>query len=188
MSQTDDRAPVTHHSPAAALEAIRSLSDKDKSVLLKIAKVYARTRRTRYEYEDLLHEAIARVLEGGRKWPTTVPFMAFMCGVMRGIAWDWRSEAEDAGSDEATGPAEGDAIARLDAQKLVALFEDDPIAQKLIVGMMEGARGEELWESSGLTKTDYESKRKKIRRRIERLWVKQDLQDHDGRATQARRQ
>jgi RNA polymerase sigma-70 factor (ECF subfamily) len=155
-----------------ALEAIKSLSDRDKSALLKVARTYARTRQTRYDYEDLLHEAITRVLEGGRKWPTAVPFMAFMCGVMRGIAWDWRGEVQNADPEEATGPAEGDAIASIDAQKLVALFDDDPIAQKLIIGMMEGARGEELWEASGLTKTDYESKRKKIRRRIERLWLK----------------
>ena len=35
--------------------------------------------------------------------------------------------------------------------------------------MMEGARGQELQQLSGLSKTDYESKRTKIRRRIEKL-------------------
>jgi hypothetical protein len=29
-------------------------------------------------------------------------------------------------------------------RKIVALFEDDPIAKKVVMGMMEGARGEEL--------------------------------------------
>jgi hypothetical protein len=99
--------------------------------------------------------------------------MAFMCGTMRGIAWDWRGESQDGASDENELAIleEGNAIARIDAQKLLTLFADDPVAQKLIVGMMEGARGEDLWESSGLTRTEYESKRRKIRRRIERLWL-----------------
>ena len=65
------------------------------------------------------------------------------------------------------------------------MFADDAVAQKLVVGMMEGARGLELWESSGLTKTDYESKRKKIRRRIERVWLQQDTKKYDDHASQA---
>ena len=165
MSQAERQMPVAHHPLAAALEAIASLSVEDKSALLKIAKAYARTRRTRYDYEDLLQEAITRILEGGQKWPTGVPFKAFICGVMRGIAWDWRGETQQAEADEEAHPSEGDAIVRIDAQKLLALFGDDPVAQRFFVGMMEGVRGQELWEASGLSKTDYESKRKKIRRR-----------------------
>jgi hypothetical protein len=114
----------------------------------------------------------------------SVPFMAFICGVIRGIAWDWRVEMQRGEAEEEVYPAEGDAIARIDAQKLMALFDDDPIAQKLLSGMMEDARDQELWEATGLTRTDYESKRKKIRRRIERLWLKDEL-EHDGRAIQA---
>jgi DNA-directed RNA polymerase specialized sigma24 family protein len=173
MSSPEDAVLVRHHLPTEALAAIKSLSDGEKAALLKVAKVYARTRLTRYGHEDLLQEAIVRVLEGTRRWPTGVPFMAFMCGTMRGIAWDWRGESQDGASDENELAIleEGNAIARIDAQKLLTLFADDPVAQKLIVGMMEGARGEDLWESSGLTRTEYESKRRKIRRRIERLWL-----------------
>jgi len=176
MSSPEAAAVAALHSPAEALEALKLLSDSQKAALLKAAKAYARIRRTRYEHEDLLQEAVTRVLEGTRKWPVGVPFMAFMCGAMRGIAWDWRAESQDSDPEESEAgkPEEGDAIARIDAQKLLKLFSDDPIAQRLLVGMMEGARGEELWESSGLTRTDYESKRKKIRRRIERLWLKED--------------
>jgi len=63
------------------------------------------------------------------------------------------------------------AIAGLDVAKIIALFDDDPAAQAIMRGMMEGARGAELQELSGLDKTDYESKRTKIRRRIEKLWA-----------------
>src|SRR5262249_29751929 len=48
-------------------------------------------------------------------------------------------------------------------------LDDDPIAQKILVARMEGARGEEQLKLTGLSPTDYESKCKKIRRRIEKL-------------------
>jgi hypothetical protein len=50
-----------------------------------------------------------------------------------------------------------------------SLFGDDLIAQKIVMGMVDGERGEELEQASGLSPTEYESKRKKIRRRIEKL-------------------
>jgi len=45
--------------------------------------------------------------------------------------------------------------------KILALFNDDPIAQKIIVGMMEGVKGEELQEANRLSAMEYEAKRKK---------------------------
>lgn len=59
--------------------------------------------------------------------------------------------------------------AGLDAQKIIAIFDDDPIAQKIVIAMMKGSRGEELREISGLTQTEYENKRTKIRRRLEKV-------------------
>jgi RNA polymerase sigma-70 factor (ECF subfamily) len=191
-STVEEAAVITHHSPAEALNAIGSLSTGDKAALMKVARIYARLGRSRYDHEDLLHEAFARVLEGTRRWPTGVAFMPFMCWVMRGIASDWRvggensgGRNEDPGEEEAATAVsgEGEAVAKIDAQKLVGLFNDDPAAQKLLIGMMEGARGEELWESSGLTKTDYDSKRRKIRRRIERLWLNLDAERNYGGST-----
>ena len=94
-----------------------------------------------------------------------VPFLA---GVMKSIAWDWRRRDEsvevgDVGYEDQT------AHVRIDLQKIIGLFDDDPIAQKMVIALLDGARGEELRELSGLNKTEYESKRAKIRRRIERV-------------------
>jgi len=162
----------TSHSQAEALEAVRSLSAADTTALLKISRAYARTRRTRYDYQDLFHEAITRILEGKRNWPVGLPFVPFVSGVMRAIAWDWRTEIYEAAFDEEGGASEeGSVIAQIDTRKFLALFDDDPIARQIVIGIMDGARGEELWESSGLSKTDYESKRRKIRRRVEKLWL-----------------
>jgi hypothetical protein len=51
----------------------------------------------------------------------------------------------------------------------MVLFDDDPIAQKILKGMADGARGKDLQQASGLSPTEYESKRKKIRRRIQKF-------------------
>jgi DNA-directed RNA polymerase specialized sigma24 family protein len=169
--------PTTGPEPAAAAlslaeagAAIRALSPDDKVALMKIARLYAK--RTPYDHEDLLQEALCRVLSGVRAWPRGLKALPFLWGVVRSIAWEWRNETLDALPDGAD-PAgeERRAIASLDVAKVLALFGDDPAAQMIVRGMMEGARGAELQELSGLDKIDYESKRTKIRRRIEKLWA-----------------
>jgi DNA-directed RNA polymerase specialized sigma24 family protein len=155
-------------SPAEAAAAVRSLTVADKTALMKIARLYAK--KTPYDHEDLLQEAICRVLGGARSWPRDVQALPFLWGVVRSIAWEWKKQVPDQEPDGADPEAEERrAIASLDAVKIVALFDDDPAAQVIVHGMLEGARGQELQELSGLEKTEYESKRTKIRRRVEKL-------------------
>lgn len=155
-------------SRAEAAAAVRALGAADKTALMKVARLYAR--KTPYDHEDLLQEALCRVLAGTRAWPRQVAALPFLWGVVRSIAWEWKSEPIER-APEAADPdgEERRAIAGLDVAKILALFDDDPIAQAIVSGMMEGARGQELQELSGLDKTDYETKRTKIRRRIEKL-------------------
>lgn len=170
LSATGPEPAAATLSPAEASAAIRALAAADKIALMKIARLYAK--KTPYDHEDLLQEAMCRVLSGARAWPRALAPLPFLWGVVRSIAWEWRNEAADAMPDGAD-PAgeERRAIAGLDVVKIIALFDDDPAAQSIVRGMMEGARGAELQELSGLDKTDYESKRTKIRRRIEKLWA-----------------
>ena len=65
---------------------------------------------------------------------------------------------------------ERNANAAIDAAKIVALFDDDPVARNMVAAMMDGARGEELQAISRLGKVAYESKRTKIRRRVEKFY------------------
>jgi hypothetical protein len=101
----------------------------------------------------------------------------FLGGVIRSIAWKWKSKSDlpseeiDTGDE---GAGERGTLAKIDVMKIIALFEDDPVTQKIVMAMMDGARGEELEQLSGLNSTEYESKRKKIRRRIEKLEVGSD--------------
>jgi DNA-directed RNA polymerase specialized sigma24 family protein len=158
-------------SPTEVVTALRALSDGEKAALIKVARAYAA--RTDYSHEDLFQEAVCRVLSGARSWPRNVAVMSFLVGVMRSIAWEWRS-APQAEAGDAADPQSGEsnAIASIDLVKIVKLFDDDPVAQRVVIAMMEGARGQELQDLCGLSKTAYESKRTKIRRRIEKsmLW------------------
>jgi hypothetical protein len=49
---------------------------------------------------------------------------------------------------------------------LLLLFIDDGVARDIIDGIWAGLSGEELREFSGFNKTEYDSKRKKMHRRI----------------------
>jgi DNA-directed RNA polymerase specialized sigma24 family protein len=162
-------SPAETYTAAEIREAVKSLSTQHKTALVKLAKVYAI--KTSFGHEDLLQEAFMRVLAGRREWPKSVAVVPFLAGVMRSIAWDWQVERHDEGVEvNEIGYEDQTASARIDTLKTIALFDDDPIAQKVVIALLDGARGEELRKLSGLTKTEYESKRAKIRRRIEKMW------------------
>src|SRR6516165_312360 len=108
--------------------AIAQITAGEKIAIMKIARLYARG--TPYDHEDLIHEAFARVLEGRRTWPSHVSAVMFLGGVLRSIAWEWRCDrhSEIGPDDAAAEPHSADAA--LDAQKIVALFDDDPAAKR----------------------------------------------------------
>jgi hypothetical protein len=148
---------------------LASLSDGEMIALMKIARLYAR--KTPYDKEDLIQEAFARVLSGRRAWTKGTGAVLFLGGVIRSIAWEWKSEGPlDATPSTDLKMEERNAHAAIDATKVVALFDDDPVARNMVTAMMDGARGEELQAMSGLGKVAYESKRTKIRRRVEKFF------------------
>jgi len=169
-----DLATEQHDSSANRLSAgeiireIKALRDSEKIAIVKIARLYAR--KTPYGYEDLLQEAYSRALDGRRAWNRGVPAVLFFGGVIRSLAWEWKNEFVNEEIDlDDEGAQERGTIAKIDLMKIMALFDDDPIAQRILEGMMEGVKGEELQEANGLSPTEYETKRKKIRRRLEKL-------------------
>jgi RNA polymerase sigma-70 factor (ECF subfamily) len=159
---------VAVRSQSELVAAIAQLTAGEKIAIMKIARLYARG--TPYDHEDLIHEAFARVLEGRRTWPNHLGATVFFGGVLRSIAWEWRYDRHGETAAADTGCVDGRADAALEAEKILAIFEDDPVAKRIVLAMMDGARGEELVAVSGLGKREYESKRTKIRRRIDRLF------------------
>jgi DNA-directed RNA polymerase specialized sigma24 family protein len=148
--------------------AIKFLTAAEKTKIMKIATRYAPM--TPYGGEDLFQEAYLRAIDGRRKWPRGLPATKFFWGVMRSIAWEWKRKDdlldEDIGDK---GAGERELEDRDHVMKIIKAFDDDPIAQKIVVARMKGARGEELLKLSGLSRKDYETKLTKIRRRIEQL-------------------
>ena len=85
----DDEA--THLTPGEVRRIIGRLRGPDLVRLAALARVWAAGLR-QYDADDLLNEALDRVLSGRRPWPVDVPLPAFLSQVMRSIASQWRQE------------------------------------------------------------------------------------------------
>lgn len=169
--------------------AIRSLTPANLARLKMVARKYAFGRPI--APDDLLQEACMRALDS-RAWPANVDVVKFLAEAMRSIAHGESEKVEHkvvlVPIAKTGGPADevlslpdeaDDAETRLIATEqanrcvalcaeIIGLFEDDPTAQLILEGMMEEMTAEELRELTGLDKTAYESKRKLIRRRIDK--------------------
>jgi RNA polymerase sigma-70 factor (ECF subfamily) len=186
LTVTDPAEPVRDR--GAIAEAIRTLSPRAWLRLHKTAAFYARLLLD-MEPEDLLQEAFRRALDGERNCPLDVDVVRFLCESVRGIAGDERRKARRrpawaplAGhSDEAAlGPDPPDPLPSPEQQfadkedalrrraEILAVFADDLVAQTIVEGILENIRGEELRALTGLDETGYESKRRLIRRRLEK--------------------
>ncbi len=71
-------------------------------------------------------------------------------------------------AEERLAAADEESIRERKRQEVIGLFADDPAAQVIVEGVMEGMRGEDLRALTDLDPTAYESKRRLIRRRIEK--------------------
>ena len=156
--------------------------------LRKIAGALARTYPV--EAEDLLHEACCRALDGRRHCPSNVDFFRFLSEAMKSIASDTLKAMKrhpelhlvsGADGEENTydppdeQPNAEETLVRAQEasrikQAILNLFEDDPVAQIMVEGIMEDMDGEELRALTELDKTAFASKRRLIKRRIEKAF------------------
>ncbi|HET6224132.1 MAG TPA: hypothetical protein VFE11_18300 [Dongiaceae bacterium] len=144
--------------------------------------------------DDLLQEAFQRALDGSRQCPGNVDVIRFLAGVMRSIASDWSKARRRRPEISLVGPSgslqavvvqvrdvNANAYERLAVdqeaaylrQSLRDLFADDRVAQALLDGIMEGRTGEELRSLTALSETGLASKRRLIRRRIDKAFPKE---------------
>jgi len=187
VTEEPDRAYV----PREEIEhAVRSLSPADWARLHRLATRFAAGKPT--QARDLLQESLMRALDG-RQCPNALGMLPFLAGIMRSVADGEREKAERriplvmAATSETVevqilnyadpaSTAEDALIAEENAKQIrgaiLGLFDDDPIARDIVEGMMEGWPPEELRELSGLDQTAYDSKRKLIRRRIDKRYPK----------------
>lgn len=187
MSVADPTEPVRTRAEIAS--AIRALSPAQWTRLRKVAGYYALGRLM--EAEDLLQEGFRRALDE-RKCPVSVDIVRFLAEAMRSIRdgelkrakrrpvlvsppppGGQPAQARDAidpapNAEERLAAADEGGARERKRQEIIGLFADDPAAQVIVEGIMEGMRGEDLRALTDLDPTGYESKRRLIRRRVEK--------------------
>ncbi|MEQ8353983.1 MAG: hypothetical protein RH942_00485 [Kiloniellaceae bacterium] len=169
----------------AFIAAINSLSDAGFVRLRK--KAMHRAMGTGLEADDLLNEAIRRTLdEGGRSCPSDVPIDVYLDNAMRSIANGERAkylrslpsgDGHDEGSvigsvsDCRPSPAEV-ALAKIDLEEIVrrieSIFAEDPQAQAIVIGNMEGWTPAEIKEVEPMDDIQFATARRRVRRTLER--------------------
>jgi len=177
--------------PARAALDAKLVTVADLVRLKVIARLQARGLPPDIGWSDLLQEAFARVLDGSRRLPEGVPMVAFLAGVMRSIKEQyWRQarrgarhmsqllaemEIHDPSDDEPLDPApspERRAIARQEMERIDELFADDLEARHVVAGLYEGWTPDEICATHSMSKTDYDSTRRRIRRALVRAGLR----------------
>jgi len=163
------------NTPLEKAVAAKLVGDMDLLRLKVSARMLARGMAPDIYWWDLLQEAFARVLNGTRHCPPDVPFEVFMTGVMRSIRAEYRRHQiqlqralmrrGDAAQDLAPDP-ERNALAQEELEAIGELFADDPVITHIITGLGDGLSAEEIRTKYGLTNTEYDSARKRMRRTL----------------------
>jgi DNA-directed RNA polymerase specialized sigma24 family protein len=168
----DDRA--TH----LALEEVRRILSRlrppDILRLSALARTWAAGLRQQ-DADDLLNEALDRVLSGRRPWPSDVPLPAFLSQVMRSIASQWRREdrreplkedetgqvLEEESHDPGAGYEMDDLVARM--RRALA---DDPAALGVLDHILADSDREDAQAALGMDATQYDTTRRRMIRHL----------------------
>ena len=176
--------------PEESAAALRQLSDGELRRLEQLARLRVIGLHA-VDWRDLLHEAVARLLDGSRQWPRDVSLVVFLRETMRSIVSDhWRrleepvvmaeadlgvrgvhEETDEGALDNATDPVaspERRASAAETLARIEEVFKGDEDALKVMAGMVIGKTPREIREEAGMNETRYASTQRRIRRGLAR--------------------
>lgn len=189
--KTTNRMTIGYRKIASQKEAavaLSRLSDADLRRLERIARFRA-IGLYELDWQDLLHDAIVRLLDGTRHWPTSVPLIAFLHETMRSIASDhWRRrytnpvilEAQLSRKDNDSNPflvesvsdptvdLERDVSVDETLARIMKVFEGDSIAMRVIFGMAVGKSPNEIQTENHISAKQYATTQRRIRRTLTR--------------------
>jgi RNA polymerase sigma-70 factor (ECF subfamily) len=171
--------------PAETALALGTITKMELLRLKTIARVYARGLPSDVAWDDLLQEALTRIISGARRQPEGVAMVPFVAGVMRSLRTEhWRrvlkgSPGQDAvridrmgdGSrevdlrDPSPGP-ERSLSAQQEIRVIECLFADDPVILKIIAGLGQGLSADQIRAALKISNSDYDSARKRMRRTL----------------------
>lgn len=176
-------------SSGEVIEALENLSNADLARLKSIAQLRSKGLGS-FEWQDLIQETIRRTLEGHRKWPKSIAFIAFLAQTIRSVAnEEWRrliyekvtleSDLNTIDSEESiineiainSVNPEREIIANNTLAHVEALFHGDDEALAVLVGCAKGDTPNEIQAKYNLTNIQYASAQKRIKRRITREFL-----------------
>jgi CheY-like chemotaxis protein len=146
------------------------------------------------DWEDLLEEALCRMLIGaedtqnGRHWNRRVSFVQHLKGAISSIASVWKRQFKEERtylmSELVTYDAEGHDYSPIDnvlsrhvpadqhlidkdkEDRVLVLFEDDPVALQLLQGLMDDLKKTEIMSRHGLDEKKYAAALRRIRLKL----------------------
>jgi DNA-directed RNA polymerase specialized sigma24 family protein len=168
--------------PAEVALALKLINRMDFLRLKAIARLHARGLPPDVSWDDLLQEAITRVIGGARRKPASVSMVGFLAGIMRSLrAEHWRrarggpasretlridhedlsrqTELRDIGADPEQSLI---ALEQLDA--IERLFAGDAVVLGIVEGLAKGHSPARIRDLLSISKTAYDSARKRLRR------------------------
>jgi DNA-directed RNA polymerase specialized sigma24 family protein len=163
--------------------ALKLVSEDDLLRMKTIARLYARGLPPDVAWDDLLQEAFTRIITGKRVRPEGIGAVAFLAGIMRSLRADhlrrahradrqalrFDQRADESREVELCDPNSGPEQWLIAQQQLTAieqLFVDDPVALQIIAGLGNGLSAEQIRSAEGISKVDYDSARKRMRRSL----------------------
>jgi RNA polymerase sigma-70 factor (ECF subfamily) len=171
--------------PAAQALALNLVTAMDLLRLKSVARLYARGLPPEVGWADLLQEAFARVLDGSRQCPQGLPMVPFLAGVMRSIRAEHCRRARkraarlpqmladldpggslESGEGEPAPDPERNLIAMQLLAEIYRLLAEDRRSMQVIEGLFEGLSPEQIRAKYEMSKTDYDSTRKRMRRAL----------------------
>lgn len=172
----DRQDAVTSASEVRA--AIERLSNADYAKLMLIARSFAkaRIRGSVVEAQDLLQDALVKTLDGRRTWNREVSILKHLDRVMESDAGHVAErqaaqaastmvESTDQRASSASDPSDR-LVVRQELDDCLSLFDGDVDALKVLHLKGEGLSASEIRQELGISRTDYDTVTKRIRRRI----------------------
>jgi DNA-directed RNA polymerase specialized sigma24 family protein len=171
--------------PSETALALKLVGRMDLLRLKAIARLHARGLPPDVTWDDLLQEAFTRVIVGSRRKPPGVAMVPFLAGVMRSVrAQHWqrarrrpvppatlridhaRDLAREAALCDAAADPEQSLIAQEQLNAIDKLFAGDWVVLRIIAGLAEGRSAAQIRAAMKISKTDYDSARKRMRRAL----------------------
>ena len=165
----------------------------DSATQLRLERAAARLSDGRgIEADDLLHDAVVKSLNGDRVCPQEVPVAIFLYNVMKSLASsalkkkrrskpDENSDVSNDGMKESNPDSHQESAedtvlsteaANLLINDMIDLFAEDDDAQLVLMGLCQEMTREEIMADCNLSNTDYNSVRRRIRRKLNEEYPK----------------